>query len=113
MGGRNISLLGVVRKSGQLYVFTENNGKITSEKPIKSKKVYLKITLDIKGNTNRFFFSPDNKSFSQAGESFTTSAGFWKGTRIGLFSFNETGDDGSAAFNWFIYDYDGPKGGNE
>jgi beta-xylosidase len=110
MGGRNTSLLGVVGKGGQLYVFTENNGKITSEKPIKTKKVYLKITLDIKGNRNQFFFSPDNKSYSQAGDSFITSAGFWKGTRIGLFSFNETGDGGSAAFNWFTYDYDGPKG---
>jgi beta-xylosidase len=110
MGGRNTNLLGVVRKGGQLYVFTENNGKVTNEKVIKSKKIYLKIQLDIKGTKNQFFFSLDNKQFSQIGESFSTSAGFWKGTRIGLFSFNETNDGGSAAFNWFTYNYDGPKG---
>jgi hypothetical protein len=33
-----------------------------------------------------------------------------KGTRVGLFSFNETNESGSAAFNWFTYNYDGPKG---
>jgi beta-xylosidase len=110
MGGRNTSLLGVVRKGGQLYVFTEKDGKITGEKLIKSKKVYLKVILDIKGDKNQFFYSLDNKQFNQFGESFTTSAGFWKGTRIGLFSFNETNESGSAAFNWFTYNYDGPKG---
>jgi beta-xylosidase len=110
MGGRSTSLLGVERRGGQLYVYSEKNGKITSEKLIKSKKVYLKASLDIKGDKNQFFFSLDNKQFNQLGESFTTSAGFWKGTRVGLFSFNENNESGSADFNWFIYDYDGPKG---
>jgi beta-xylosidase len=110
MGGRNTSLLGVVRKGGQLYVFAEKNGKITNEQLIKSKKVYLKVKLDIKGDKNQFSFSPDNKQFEQFGDPFTTSAGYWKGTRIGLFSFNEANESGSAAFNWFTYNYDGPKG---
>ncbi|MFZ2341209.1 MAG: hypothetical protein WAW07_15985 [Bacteroidales bacterium] len=39
-----------------------------------------------------------------------TSAGFWKGSLLGLYSYNEKTDGGVAAFNWFIYDYDGPKG---
>jgi beta-xylosidase len=110
MGGKNTNLLGVMRKNGQLYVFTEKNGKITSEKLIKTKKVYLKVQLDIKGDKNQFSFSPDNKQFEQFGDPFTTSAGYWKGTRIGLFSFNEANESGSAAFNWFTYNYDGPKG---
>lgn len=111
MGGKNTSLLGVVRKGDQLFVFTEKNGKTTSEKLIKSKKIYLKIKLYIKGGeNNQFFYSLDNKQFNQIGESFGTSAGFWKGTRLGLFSFNEANDSGTAAYNWFKYDYDGPKG---
>jgi beta-xylosidase len=110
MGGKNTSLLGVTRKNGQMYLFMEKNGKTIDEKPVKQKKIYLKVKLDIKGDKNLFFYSFDNKQFSQLGESFITSAGFWKGTRIGLFSFNEANDNGSAAFNWFTYDYDGPKG---
>jgi hypothetical protein len=110
MGGRNTNLLGVVRKGGQLFVYTEKNGKIADEERVKSKRIYLKVQLDIKGNNNQFFFSLDNKQIAKIGESFGTSAGFWKGTRIGLFSYNETSESGSAAFNWFTYDYDGPKG---
>jgi len=109
MGGRNTSLLGVIKKDGKLYVFTEINGKITNEKEIRSKKIYLKIDLDIKGNKNQFYYSLDNKQFNPLGESFTISAGFWKGTRLGLFSYNENSESGSAAFNWFTYNYDGPK----
>ena len=114
MGGKNNNLLGVIRKDGQLYVFTEKNGNITSEKLIKSKKIYLKIKLDIKGDdNNKFFYSLDNKQFNQIGKSFGTSAGYWKGTRLGLFCFNEVSINGSAAYDWFKYDFDGPKGRNE
>jgi len=50
-----------------------------------------------------------NTQFNQFGESFIASAGFWKGTRIGLFSYNENNESGSAAFNWFTYNYDVTK----
>jgi beta-xylosidase len=109
MGGKITNLIGVLKKDGQLYLFIENNGKTSSEKIIKSKKIYLKVRLNIKGDKNQFYYSMDNKTYTSSGESFTTSAGYWKGTRIGLFSFNELNDGGSAAFNWFRYDYDGPK----
>ena len=111
MGGRNNNLLGVVKKDGQLYVFTERNGKTTDEKQIKAGKIYLKVILNIKGgNDSKFYYSLDNKQFNQIGDSFRTSAGYWKGTRLGLFSYNVSGNNGSAAFNWFKYNYDGPKG---
>ncbi len=111
MGGKITSLIGVMKKGGQLYVFIENNGKITNEKIIKAKRIYFRIKLDIKGGTNQFYYSLDNKSFNQYGDNFTTVFGYWKGTRLGLFSFNETNDSGSVSFNWFTYNYDGPKGG--
>jgi hypothetical protein len=110
MGGKITSLLGIRKKDGQLNLFTETNGKITSEKPVKLKKIFLKVNLDIKGDKNQFFFSSDNKSYSSAGEPFTTAFGYWKGTRIGLFSYNEVDEKGTVSFNSFIYNYDGPKG---
>jgi hypothetical protein len=110
MGGRITNLVGILKRESQLYLFTETSGKVTSEKPMKLKKIFLKVGLDIKGDKNQFFYSTDNKSYTPAGEPFTTSAGFWKGTRIGLFSFNELADRGSAYFNSFIYNYNGPKG---
>ena len=110
MGGKITNLIGIREKDGQLNLFTETNGKITSEKPVKIKKIFLKVSLDIKGDKNQFYYSTDNKSYTPAGEPFTTAFGYWKGTRIGLFSFNEVNEKGSASFNSFIYNYDGPKG---
>jgi beta-xylosidase len=110
MGGRITNLIGVLKRTGQLYLFTETNGKVTSERPVKFNKIFLKVSLDIKGDKNQFFYSADNKSYTSAGELFTTAAGYWKGTRIGLYSYNEQNENGSASFNSFIYNYDGPKG---
>jgi beta-xylosidase len=110
MGGKITNLIGVLKRNGQLYLFTESSGKISAEKAISTKKIFLKVQLDIKGDNNQFLYSTDNKTFSMFGDKFSTAAGYWKGTRIGLFSFNEINNNGSAAFNWFTYLYDGPKG---
>lgn len=110
MGGKVTNLIGALKKGGALNLFFENNGKIINETPLKSKKVFLKVSLDIKGDKNQFSYSTDNKTYSPFGEPFTTAAGYWKGTRIGLFSYNELNRDGSASFNSFNYNYDGPKG---
>jgi hypothetical protein len=93
-----------------LNLFTETNGKITGEKPVSLKKIWLKVSLDIKGDKNQFYYSSDNKLYTLAGEPFATAFGYWKGTRIGLFSYNEADEKGSVSFNSFIYNYDGPKG---
>jgi hypothetical protein len=90
-------------------VVLEKGGKITNEQIIKSKKIFLKMEIDIKGVNNQFFFSLDNKQFQQSGEPFTISSGYWKRSRMGLFSFNETHDSGTALFEWFTYNYNGLK----
>jgi beta-xylosidase len=110
MGGRNNNMVGISRKGTQLFVYAEKNGNVISENAFKGKRIYLKVKLDIRGNNNQFLYSIDNKLFTPIGETFITSAGFWKGSRLGLYSYNEKTDGGIAAFNWFRYDYDGPKG---
>jgi beta-xylosidase len=110
MGGKITNLIGIWKKDGQLNLFTETNGKFTGEKPVSLKKIWLKVSLDIKGDKNQFYYSSDNKLYTLAGEPFATAFGYWKGTRIGLFSYNEADEKGSVSFNSFIYNYDGPKG---
>jgi len=110
MGGKTNNLVGVLMKEGKTFIFFEKNGTVSEEKAFKGKKIYLKARLDIRKQENQFFYSPDNKTFTSIGENFLTSFGNWKGTRVGLFSFNVLNNGGSAAFNWFTYNYDGPKG---
>lgn len=109
LSGKIYNLIGVMKKEGQLYVFVENDGKISDERIIKSKRIFLKAVLNIKTGKNQFYYSFDNKSFTPVGQNFPTAAGYWKGTRIGLFSYNELSDTGEASFNKFTYNYDGPK----
>jgi hypothetical protein len=109
IGGRTNTLIGATKKNGQLYVFYESSGKVTGEKPVRGRRIWFKAILDIENQNNQFYYSLDNKTFMPLGDTFRTSFGNWKGTRLGLYSFNESSDSGSAAFNWFIYDYDGPK----
>jgi beta-xylosidase len=103
------NLIGVRKKEGKVYLFWDQSGEGYKEQSITGNKIYFKVQLSIKDNKNQFFYSTDNKTFTPFGSSFVARWGYWKGARIGLFSYNEKGDGGVAAFNWFKYDYDGPK----
>jgi beta-xylosidase len=110
-------LIGVQRKDGKNLVFFDADRRQTeklSEKdlqsqPVNTKIVYLKIKLDFNANSNSCLWSTDNRNFKPLGTEFKAAFGHWKGARIGLFSYNGATDDGVAMFDWFKYDYDGPK----
>lgn len=103
-------LIGVQKKGGKMSLFVDRNGESYPGEVLNGRKVFLKLQLDLKDNKNQFFYSLDNVRFQPLGPVFESQFGYWKGTRIGLFSYNEQQDGGEAAFNWFAYSYDGPKG---
>lgn len=108
MMGKQYNLIGLVKTDGKLALFVDINGKITTQ-AIKTSKVYLRVKVSVEQKADQFFYSTDNKAFYPMGEAFETSNGFWKGPKIGLFSYSETGAGGKALFDWFQYIYDGPK----
>jgi beta-xylosidase len=126
--GSLYGLLGIYRTGGENFLFFETNrqlfdrpqsgerintfdtGKNLFEKqPFRSKVIYLKLKLDFLTNRNHFYYSTDNRRFIPFGEEFGAQFSFWKGARVGLFSYNELQDGGTAMFNRFEYNYDGPK----
>ena len=107
--GKTYSLLGAHKKNGQVTLFVSLGGKIVIELPLKQNKVYLKTSISLADNKNTFYYSIDNKVYKPIGDAFPVQNGYWKGDKIGLFSFNEIKDGGVAGFNWFRYVYDGPK----
>ncbi|MDR2087646.1 MAG: glycoside hydrolase 43 family protein [Dysgonamonadaceae bacterium] len=110
--GSLYGLIGVYRIDGKNYLFfeTNKNDKLHFEKqPLSAKVIYLKLKFDFISNKNHFYYSTDNKHFIHFGEDFGAVFSFWKGTRVGLFSYNEQTNGGNALFNWFKYDYEGPK----
>lgn len=105
--GRQYNTLGITKENGKLSVFTNINGQ-QSIAPVKATKIYLKAKVTV--DKNQFYWSTDNKAFKPIGEPFVAGNGFWKGPKLGLFSFNKVGNGGKALFDWFRYSYDGPAG---
>jgi beta-xylosidase len=100
--------VGVRNKEGKLYVFFEKNAKVVEEVAISKKTIYLKLDISLNDQKNHFSYSFDNKVFVPVGTDFEVRWGYWKGTRIALFSYNELNEKGTASFNFFHYNYDGP-----
>lgn len=101
--------IGVMNKGGKFYVFFDGNGKSKEEVAINKNIIYFKLVLNSNKKIANFLYSFDNKNFKSIGNDFGIKWGDWKGTRIGLFSYNELADGGTAAFNFFHYKFDGPK----
>ncbi len=62
------------------------------------------------GDQACFEYSTDGSTYERFGPVFTVKFGKWTGDRLGFFCWNELLDKGSIDVDWFIYDYDGPKG---
>lgn len=75
---------------------------------IKGDTVWFRTEYNFTGTT-QFFFSIDGIDFLQLGGECKLCEGFWKGARIGLFTFNCLEESGSVDFNWFRYQHDGPS----
>ena len=105
---KTYGILGISKSDDKLFIYTNING-VETKQPINSSKVFLKIKLSDSPEQNRFYYSIGKQSFQPLGESFLIKPGYWKGPKIGLFSFNDAGGSGVAAFDYFHYDYDGPK----
>lgn len=98
--------IGICRTNGKNYLYLEKNGEIEQIKAVSGKKVYLRSTLDARKNHCRLFYSFDNRNFLPCGESYALQFGDWKGARVGLYSYNVSGEEGKCHFDWFHYDFD-------
>ena len=81
-------------------IYLEDNGQrevIVRKKP---GKVYLRIALNVITNQHQFYYSLDGKRYQPVGTPFEMHNGNWKGFRIGLYCY---GDSGTAQFDHFDY----------
>lgn len=106
--GNKHNAIGIERSNGENFIYVEFDG--SAEQLIKTPgtTVFLKVFLNANSNVHQFYYSFDNAEFIACKEAFSLGSGDWKGTRVGLFSYNTKGNTGEAAFNWFDYKYDGP-----
>jgi beta-xylosidase len=103
--------IGVVKTGGVLKIQTSLNDTVTTGPTVTSlAKVWLRTVINV--NTSTYFqYSTDSGTYTKLGANFFPKFGNWKGSKLGLFSYNTLGDSGTADFHWFTYSYDGPAGG--
>ncbi len=98
--------IGVMREDGKNYLYLEKNGNIEKIAPLKEKIVYLRATVDYPANEHRLSYSLDGRKFIDAGKPYALQFWCWKGTRVGLYSYNTIADGGVASFDYFKYTID-------
>ncbi len=105
--GNTYNAVGVLRKNGENHIYVEMNGtiKVIAGVPMVSA-IYFKVGFDAIDNRFVFYYSLDNVKYSECNAVFSVSSGDWKGTRLGLFSYNIFNNSGEADFNWFRYQCD-------
>jgi len=102
---KKFALVGLEKKNGDLYIFSLVNG-MKEEKKIKANKVSLRLSISAIPKHNQFYFSADGVDFDPIGVNFHVLSGNWKGPKLGLFSYNQSRNGGTALFDNFIYTFD-------
>ncbi|HZK26326.1 MAG TPA: beta-xylosidase, partial [Thermoclostridium sp.] len=103
LAGKEENWIGVVKKGDYYFIKTITGGTRTHGPRIGARTVWFRTVVDLYGSTE-FYFSTDNDSFVQLGGECKLQSGFWKGARIGLFSFNTIKEGGRADFSCFKYE---------
>lgn len=98
------AMLGVTQsgKSRKLE-FRTNKEKMTGP-VIKENHVWIKSVWGVDGKS-RFSYSTDGKKFIRFGELYQLEWGYYRGSRIGIYCFNNITDMGYIDVDKFVYSY--------
>lgn len=102
------SAVGAVNNDGHINVYFEGDEKTKIEVPVGKRDLYFKMVINMDEHEVNYFYGFDQKKLIPIGTKAKVRWGDWKGARIGLFSYNENGDEGKAEFDFVHYTHDGP-----
>jgi beta-xylosidase len=102
--------LGVVQQNGIRRIELNNDGTNTvgSQLTSATTNVWLKATIDDLGSSS-FFWSQDGKKFTSIGGRFKFGWGNYRGTRVGIYSYNNEAENGFVDVDFFHYTYANPQ----
>lgn len=76
---------------------------------LKEKVLYVRLEINAAQNKHQFYYSINDRVYNPCGESFEEGSSDWKGSRVGLYSYTTSPEEGgSAYFDFFEYQFDGP-----
>jgi beta-xylosidase len=102
---KNYAQIGVAQKNGQRnIVFNENEIRTEGPKLLPTDLAWVRAKIDDQGGCS-FTYSLDGKTFTPIGTRFFFGWFNYRGTRLGLFTYNDLGEHGWVDFDSFHYDY--------
>lgn len=104
--GHNYAAAGVIRENDTYRIYTEHRDSTAAEVRVTGPWIWLRGCMTQR--TGHFEYSTDGQIFHPAGKPFVMETRGFNGIFIGLFSMNPSGE-GYVDYDWFAYDYDGPK----
>ncbi|MCC8089572.1 MAG: glycoside hydrolase 43 family protein [Rikenellaceae bacterium] len=94
--------IGVCNTDNGISVIYNENEEVISKNIGRPKTLWLQSAWGLDGLC-RFSYSTDGKNYSEFGKPYQFSWGNYRGTRIGLFTFNENQQDGYVDIDYFKY----------
>lgn len=103
------SAVGVSQEDGiRRLRFNENRGLIPGP-TVDSDVIWFRSTWGIDGRSE-YAYSTDGHSFTPFGKVWPLTWGNYRGSRVGVFTYNNKGEAGFIDVDWFHYAFDGPAG---
>jgi beta-xylosidase len=102
---KNYAQVGVVQNGDRRHIVFSADGTITRGPELGSANLaWVSATIDTQGGCV-LAYSLDGQTFTPIGARFDFGWYNYRGTRLGLFTYNDLGEHGRLDFNNFIYDY--------
>ena len=102
--GKQFWGVGVCCQNGCTYFYIEQDGERRILSSFNQKNIYVRVTIDSQHNCHQFSVSSDGHNYTPVGQTFSLRMGYWKGSRVGLYSYNrETTQTGKVHFDYFNY----------
>lgn len=101
---RDYAMLGVCQSETKRWLEFQTNENRIAGPELSSDWLWIKSTWGLDGKSN-FFYSTDGKKYTPFGEVYQLSWGHYRGSRIGIYCFNNSSEAGYIDVDEFIYHY--------
>ena len=98
------STIGIRQEGGVRRLVQDTNGREIAGPVLATTSVWLKSTWRYDG-VSHYAYSLDGKTFKPFGKPYALKWGFYRGDRLGIYSYNTLADQGYVDVDSFRYDY--------
>ncbi len=97
---RAYSTLGIAQDGNTRTLMFNDAGKITPGPVVNGNFLWLRSTWDFAGDS-QYSFSADGSTFTPFGQEYRLTWSYYRGDRLGIFSYNNKADAGYIDVDWF------------